>query len=83
MSKTFDLAELFLIIELIFWDEISMQNRFDIKIVNHILQDVRSNTTFFDRIVICFYDNFRQILSVVKSAELGRLARFTLRAFYF
>ena len=37
ISKTFDLAELFLIIELIFWDEISIQNRFDVKIVDRIL----------------------------------------------
>ena len=36
MSKTFDLAELFLIIELIFWDEISMQNRFDVEVVDRI-----------------------------------------------
>ena len=59
-----------------------MQNRFDIKIVDRILQDVRSNTAFFDKIVICFYDNFRQILLIIKSAESDRLVRSTLRTFY-
>lgn len=69
-----DLAELFRVTELIFWDEVSMQNRHDIEAVDRMLQDVRGNTDPFGGIVTCFCGDFRQVLPVIKGAESGRIA---------
>ena len=80
VSMRSNLAELLQATELIFWDEISMQNRYDIEAVDRMLQDIRKNSNPFGGIVTCFCGDFRQILPVVKGAESGRLARATLRA---
>ena len=82
ISMGSDLAELMVQAKVIFWDEISMQNRFDIEAVDRMLQDIRKDSNPFGRVVTCFYGNFRQILPVIKGAESGRLARSTLRALY-
>ena len=82
VSMGSNLAELLQATELIFWDEISMQNRHDIEAVDRMLQDVRKNPKPFGGIVTCFCGDFRQILPVIKGAESGRLARATLRASY-
>ena len=79
ISINSDLAELFRVTELIFWDEVSMQNRYDIEIVDRMLQNVRKNIDPFDEIVTCFCDDFRQVLPIIKSAESGRIAQATLR----
>ena len=77
-----DLAELFTKAKLIFWDEVSMQNRIDIKAVNRMLQDIRKNLTPFGDIVIYFCGDFRQILPIIKGADSSRVAAATLRASY-
>ena len=82
VSLQSDLAELLAKTELIFWDEISMQNRYDIEAVDRMLQDVRKDERPFGGIATCFCGDFRQILPVVKGAESGRIARSTLRTSY-
>ena len=57
-----------------------MQNRYDIEIVDRMLQNVRKNIDPFDEIVTCFCDDFRQVLSIIKSAESNRIAQTILRA---
>ena len=47
-----------------------------------MLRDIRKNSTPFNNIVIYFCDNFRQVLSVIKNAELDRIARSILRTLY-
>ena len=59
-----------------------MQNRYDTEAVDRMLRDIRSNPAPFDGAVICFCDDFRQVLPVIESAESGRIARATLRALY-
>lgn len=77
-----DLAELLRETVLIFWDEVSMQNRHDIEAVDHMLRDIRKNPAPFGGIVTCFCGDFRQVLPVIKGAESGRIARSTLRTSY-
>ena len=83
VSKKGDLADLLVATKLIFWDEISMQNRYNIEAVDRMLQDIwNAPGTPFGGIVTCFSGDFCQILSVIKGAESGRLARATLRTTY-
>ena len=55
----FDLTKLLRETVLIFWDEVSMQNRHDIETINYILQDIRKNPAPFGGIVTYFYGDFR------------------------
>ena len=75
-------SDLLIATKLIFWDEISMQNRHNIEVVDRILRDVRKISAPFGGIVTCFCRDFRQILPVIKRAESGRLAWATLRTTY-
>ena len=82
VSQRSDLAELLTKTELIFWDEVSMQNRYDIEAVDRMLQDARKDDRPFGGIATCFCGDFLQILPVVKGAESGRIAQSTLRRSY-
>ena len=82
VSLRLDLAELLAKTQLIFWDEISMQNRYDIEAVDRMLRDVRKDDRPFGGIATCFCGDFRQILPVVKGAKSGRIARSILRTLY-
>ena len=84
VSKKSDLADLLVATKLIFWDEISMQNCYNIEAVDCMLQDIWNTLgTPFGGIFTCFCGDFCQILPVIKGAESGYLARATLRTSYF
>ena len=48
-----------------------------------MFMDIRKNFGSFNDIIICFCENFRQILSIIKSVESGRIVKSTLRISYF
>ena len=59
-----------------------MQNRYNIEIINYIFQNIRKDFKSFNNIIICFCDDFRQILLIIKSVKSKRIITFILRILY-
>ena len=77
-----DLAEVFIIIKIIFWNEIFIQNRYNIEIVNYMLKNIRKNLKLFNNIITCFYEDFYQILLIINKTKFDRIARVIIKTFY-
>lgn len=57
--------------KLIIWDEAPMQSRFDVHVLNKLLQDVCNSRVPFAGKVVCFCGDFRQTLPVVVGGTAG------------
>lgn len=82
VKKLTDLAELLQEVKLIFWDEISAQNKHDVEAVDQMLQDIRGNKDSFGGVVVCFCGDFRQTLPIVPGAGPGRTIGACLKKSY-
>ena len=78
--KKFDWINFIQKIKLIFWNESLMQRKYDMLIVNRIMSNLCSfidvhEQIFFDDKIVCFCDDFRQILSVCLNMNRNDIVR--------
>jgi hypothetical protein len=72
-------AELFRDVQLIIWDEASMQHKHAYEAVDRMLQDVRDDARPFGGITVLFAGDFRQCLPVVPKGSRGQIVASTLK----
>ena len=72
VKKGTNLAELLKRAEMIFWDEATIQGRYDMEAVNRLFQDIyRYDSAYFAGKVVYLYGDFRQTLLVVPRGSAG------------
>ena len=59
-------------IQLIFWDEMSIQHRYTFEVVNCIMKNIHKNLRSFEGVIFCFCEDFRQILPVIPRDTHGQ-----------
>ena len=78
--KKFDRVNFIQKIKLIFWNESFMQRKYDMLIVNRIISNMCSfidvhEQIFFDDKIVCFCDDFKQILFVCSNMNRNDIVR--------
>ncbi|KAG5529311.1 hypothetical protein RHGRI_029871 [Rhododendron griersonianum] len=72
-------AELFRETKLIIWDEVPMQHKHCVEVVDRTLQDICDNENFFGGITVVLGGDFRQILLVVPKGVREDIVNASLR----
>lgn len=65
ITKRSNLVNLFQYTELIFWDKAQMQTNYNFKVIKYIFQYICDIIAKFDKKIVCFCNNFRQILPLI------------------
>jgi hypothetical protein len=79
VDKEGEKADLFRRVELIIWDEASMQHRHAYEAVDRMLRDVRSDLRAFGGITVLFAGDFRQCLPVVPGGSRAQIVAASLK----